>query len=159
MDQTRQPVVQEHTRSGNNHAKDEAPKPSKFPLIRADINFVADEDWRVERVLPKVGVSCLYGGPGTVKSFILMHLLACVAIGTPWVGREVIQAPVVYIGAEGAGGIKKRIAGLKQALAEEGISGNVPFYLITVAPNLGTGQEDFKELLACIKAVCANPAS
>jgi AAA domain len=86
-----------------------------------------------------------------------MHLLSCVARGVPWGGREVIQAPVVYVAAEGAGGIKKRIAGLKKAQADEGVSADIYFYLITVAPNLGTGQEDFKELLACIQAVCARP--
>jgi hypothetical protein len=136
----------------------EPSRPPKFPLIPwADINFDVDEEWRVERVLPKVKVSCFYGGPGTVKSFVVVHLLVSVARGVPWGGRDVMQAPVVYIAAEGASGIKKRIAGLKKALAEQGVTGNVPFYLITVAPNLGTGQEDLKELLSCIKAACANP--
>jgi putative DNA primase/helicase len=63
------------------------------------------------RVLPLTGLACLYGGPSTVKAFVLLDLLACIARGGFWGGREVKQCPVVYIAAEGSAGIKKRIAG------------------------------------------------
>jgi hypothetical protein len=65
---------------------------------------------------------------------------------------EVRQCPVVYIAAEGAGGIKKRIAGLKKVAAEKGLPIDIPFYLITVAPKLGAGDGDCKKLIADIEA-------
>jgi hypothetical protein len=57
-------------------------KPPKFPLIAwPDITFEPDEEWRVEGVLPRVGLACLYGGPGAVKTFILLDLFNRMASG------------------------------------------------------------------------------
>jgi AAA domain len=132
--------------------------PPKFPLIAwPDITFEADQEWRVDDVFPRVGLACLYGGPGAVKTFILLDLFLRIARGGLWGGREVAQAPVVYIAAEGSGGIKKRIAGLKHA--DQGLPADIPFFLITVAPNLGTGDGDLKELIANIEAAGIRPGA
>ena len=73
------------------------------------------------------------------------------ARGGFWGGREVKQCPVVYIAAEASGGTKKRLFALRKALADKGESPAVPFFLITVAPNLGTGTGDCKKLIASIE--------
>jgi len=123
-----------------------------FPLIAfEDITFNLDEEWRVDRLFPLVGLVCLYGLPGSLKSFILQDLFLRMARGGYWGGREVRQCPVVYVAAEGSGGIKKRIVGLRKALVDKGESPAVPFSLITVAPNLGTGDGDCKKLIASIE--------
>jgi AAA domain len=88
--------------------------PVKFPFIAfKDVTFDLDEECRVEGIFPLVGLACIFGGPSTVKSFILQDLN--VRMARVWGGREVKQCPVIYIAAEGAGGIKKRIAGLKKS--------------------------------------------
>jgi hypothetical protein len=134
-----------------------AQKP-KFPLITwPDIAFEAASEWLVDDVFPRVGLACLYGGPGAVKTFILLDLFLRIARGGLWGGREVAQAPVVYIAAEGSGGIKKRIAGLKHA--DQGLPADIPFFLITVAPNLGTGDGDLKELIANIETAGIRPGA
>jgi AAA domain len=94
---------------------------------------------------------CLYGLPGSLKSFILQDLFLRMARGGFWGGREVKQCPVVYIAAEASGGTKKRLFALRKALADKGESPAVPFFLITVAPNLGTGTGDCKKLIASIE--------
>ena len=125
-----------------------------FPLIAwKDIDFDLEEEWRVDEVFPLVGLGCIYGGPSTVKTFILLHLLASVARGALWAGREVKQCPVVYIAAEGCAGIKKRIAGLKKVAAEKGLPPDIPFHLIAVAPNLGTGTGDLRKLIESLEAL------
>jgi len=135
-------------------------KQPKFPLIAwQDITFEPEGEWRVEGVFPRVGLACLYGGPGAVKTFILLDLFNRMASGGLWGGRDVKQSPVIYIAAEGANGIKKRIAAIKQRRAKERLSADVPFYLITVAPNLGTGEGDLKELVANITAVGIQPGA
>jgi RecA-family ATPase len=101
----------------------------------------------------------LYGGPGSVKSFILIDLFARMSTGGLWGGRDVDPCPVVYVAAEGAGGIKKRIEALKVVRAEKGLPADVPFYLTSVAPNLGTGDGDCKELIACIEATGIRPGA
>jgi RecA/RadA recombinase len=68
-------------------------------------------------VLPRRGVAAIYGKPGAFKSFLAMHLALCVAVGRPWAGRAVTKAPVIYIGAEGAAGLRKRKAGYVKAWA------------------------------------------
>jgi hypothetical protein len=119
-----------------------------FPIIAwKDIAFDLEEEWRVDEVFPLIGLGCIYGGPSTVKTFILLDLLAHVARGGFWGGREVKQCPVVYIAAEGSGGIRKRIAGIKKVHADKGLSPDIPFHLITVAPNLGMGVGDLEKLI------------
>jgi AAA domain len=125
-----------------------------FPLVAwRDIGFDMEDEWRVDEVFPLIGLACLYGGPSTVKTFVLLDLLARMARGGFWGGREVKQSPVVYIAAEGSGGIKKRISGIKKMHAEKGLSPDIPFFLITVAPNLGTGVEDLGKLIKSIEAL------
>src|SRR5580704_16868494 len=58
-----------------------------FPLIAwKDIDFNIEEECRVEGVLPLVGLACLYGGPGSGKTFILLDLFARMARGGFWGG-------------------------------------------------------------------------
>jgi hypothetical protein len=134
--------------------------PPKFPIIAwQDIAFDADSEWLVDDIFPRVGLACIYGGPGAVKTFILLDLFLRIARGGLWGHREVAQAPVIYIAAEGSGGVKKRIAGLKQAHADQGLPADFPFFLVTVAPNLGTGEADLKELIANIEAAGIRPGA
>jgi hypothetical protein len=139
--------------------KGEQGKPT-FPVIAwPDISFDLEEEWRVEEVFPLVGLACLYGGPSTVKTFILLDLLVRMARGGFWGGREVKQCPVVYIAAEGSGGIKKRIAGIKKMHAEKGLPPDIPFFLIPAAPNLGTGVEDLGKLIKSVEALGIVPGA
>jgi len=132
----------------------------RFPLVAwKDISFDLEEECRVEGVLPLVGLACVYGAPGVVKTFILLDLFARIARGGFWGGREVKQSPVVYIAAEGSGGIKKRIVGLKHVAAEKGLPADIPFHLVTVAPNLGTGDGDCKKLIADVEATSVQPGA
>jgi hypothetical protein len=131
-----------------------------FPIIAwKDIAFDLEEEWRVDEVFPLIGLGCIYGGPSTVKTFILLDLLAHVARGGFWGGREVKQCPVVYIAAEGSGGIRKRIAGIKKVHADKGLSTDIPFHLITVAPNLGMGVGDLEKLIESLEALGIVPGA
>jgi hypothetical protein len=80
-----------------------------------------------------------------------------IASGGDWGGRKVKQGAVIYVAAEGADGIRKRISGWKMERGN-GLPA-LPFYLVTVAPNLGTGDADLKELIASIEAVGVTPCA
>jgi hypothetical protein len=108
---------------------------------------------------PACRIGCLYGGPGSVKTFILLDLFARMARGGFWGGREVKQGPVVYIAAGGGNGIKKRIAGMKKVAAEKDLPADIPFHLVTVAPNLGIGNGDCKKLIADTEATGVRPGA
>lgn len=66
-------------------------------------------EWLIEGVQPQDALSCIYGPPGIGKSFIALDQALCVATGTPWLGHPVKQGPVIYIAAEGARGLAKRM--------------------------------------------------
>ncbi|MGO9237253.1 MAG: AAA family ATPase [Methylocella sp.] len=122
--------------------------PPRFQLIPFDqIKFDEEEEWLVKKLLPKRGVAAFYGRQSTFKSFGAMDCGLHVAIGWNWAGRRVTQAPVVYIAAEGAAGVRKRKIGFELQHAEY-LPKHVPFYMIPAAPNLGVGQDDLNALIA-----------
>jgi hypothetical protein len=50
------------------------------------------------------------GGHASFKSFVALDMAACVASGIQWQGRDTRRAKVLYIAAEGAAGLKQRVA-------------------------------------------------
>lgn len=76
-------------------------------LVGDRIDELADPRWLIDGLLPE-GLSMIYGGYGTGKSFFGLSMACAIATGRPWFGRTVTSAPAVYIAAEGAGGIKLR---------------------------------------------------
>jgi len=71
-----------------------------------------DPEWLIENFLPKAGFAVLFGPPSVGKSFLALSVAMATAAGGPWHGREVKGGPVIYIAAEGFGGMKLRVAAL-----------------------------------------------
>lgn len=77
----------------------------------------------VKGILPAEGIAAIFGPSASGKSFLLLDLLASIATGRDWFGHRVYgTAPVVYVGLEGQGGIRKR------KLALEAKFGPLPDY-------------------------------
>lgn len=72
------------------------------PLIHNDILFADSINW-------------LVGKPGHGKSFVMIDQAGCVATGTDWHGNPVTMGRVLYLVAEGARGIKKRVRAWERA--------------------------------------------
>jgi len=70
---------------------------------------LADPSWIIDGHLPE-GVSVLYGPSGSGKSFAALDWSLSVAAGRRWFGHGVDAGPVVYVAAEGARGLRQRIA-------------------------------------------------
>jgi hypothetical protein len=121
----------------------------------SEITFNLDEEWMIEGVLPKRGVGLLFGQSMTFKSFVAMDMALCAVLQRPWAGLRTESASAVYLGAEGADGLRKRIAGY--AATRRDIPTNVAFELISAAPNLGAAQGDFQTLIDTIEARSVRP--
>ena len=122
-----------------------------FKLERwRDIVFEAREEWLIKRVLPRRGLAAIYGKPGSFKSFVAKHMALCVALGRPWAERRTRKAPVLYIGAEGAAGLRKRKAGYVKAWRD--LPADIDFALVSAAPNLGADPGDLPALIHAIEA-------
>ena len=82
-----------------------------------DITEVAASPYIVKGMLASKSLSMLYGPSNSGKSFLALHLAASISTGTPWFGRKVEQAPVLYLAAEGEYGIRNRVLGLRQTFS------------------------------------------
>src|SRR2546427_5079419 len=56
----------------------------------------------------------LYGPPSTFKTFVALHFGCCVATGIPCFGWTVKKGPVLFIAAEGVGGLGLRVRAWKK---------------------------------------------
>jgi RecA/RadA recombinase len=133
-----------------------APARPKFVLERySEITFDSKEEWLVKGIIPRQGVGALYGQSESLKSFLAFDLACYVAAGREWAGQKVMQAPAVYIAAEGAAGLRKRKVGF--AKANPNFPKEIPFHLIAAAPNLGAEQGDLQTLIDAIEAAGVAP--
>ncbi|KQZ45401.1 hypothetical protein ASD63_09520 [Ensifer sp. Root558] len=136
------------------------PKPPRFALIPSH-QIQLDEtepEWLIDGLMPKTGFGMLYGPPSTGKTFLGLHAALSIVANLPFFGRTVSHGPVVYIAAEAGRGIIKRIVAARREF-EIPDDGDLPFYLITAAPNLGfKTPNDCAELIKSIDAAKVRPA-
>jgi hypothetical protein len=145
---------EERAREANANGEDrshrrKAGKPDFSPIFLDAIEVEDDPVCLVEGLLPigpAFGLTA--GAPKSLKSFFLMDIGLHVAAGLPYLGRKVQQGAVVYITSEGVRGVKRRLVAIRRHLGIEGK--RVPFMLIPVMPNLGTGTADRAQLIANI---------
>lgn len=132
----------------------DAPVPAggvaKFAVIpAAEFAAAAPTEWLVKHILPTGEVAVVYGDSGTGKSFLALDLGAAIATGEPWRGNKVRKGRVVYVAAEGAGGVRKRFAALAQDKALD--LSLLDIGVIAGAPSL-LKQQDVRDLILAIKA-------
>ncbi len=83
---------------------------NKYQLLTLDdLQKRAPVRWLVDGYLPLGGFGVLYGPSGSGKSFLALDLALCVAANQPWMGQDVMSGPVVYVAAEGMGGMQQRL--------------------------------------------------
>jgi hypothetical protein len=73
-------------------------------------------DWAIEGLMPLNGITCLFGMPGTFKTFEAIAIAACKATGLPFCGRWTgPPCKVGYIAADAPKGAKLRAKAWVQA--------------------------------------------
>lgn len=76
----------------------------------ADIGDEHQKTWLIDDLFGAGELSVIYGAPGCGKSVLAGDMAAHVAAGLPWFERPVKEGVVVYIAAERAGLVKRRLA-------------------------------------------------
>jgi hypothetical protein len=92
---------------------------SKIRIL--DISELADlppPEWLVENIITANGMSVWWGKSGALKSFVALDVAMSIASGLPFQGYQVKPGPVVYLAAEGAFGLAKRVLGWQSTKAE-----------------------------------------
>lgn len=79
------------------------------------------------------GESAIYAPPKRAKTFYALALGLAVATGQPFMGRNVTQGPVLFVAAEGIGGLGARVAAWR---THAGISDIDQAMFLTTAVNL-----------------------
>jgi KaiC/GvpD/RAD55 family RecA-like ATPase len=132
-------------------AKKPESKPARFPLVQAAA-FAggAPPRWIVKGMLPQAELVVIYGAPGSGKTFAVLDLAAAIARGIDWRGLKVRQGRVIYVAAEGSGGLRKR---LEAYARHHGIDLELmALWVIPAAPNLLL-KDDALELSRAIAAL------
>jgi hypothetical protein len=113
-----------------------APSNDRICLIPFDkIELSTGRRYLVKDLIPRVGLTVVWGEPKSGKSFWTFDCVMHVALGWEYRGRRVQQGPVVYCAFEGASGFEARIEAFRLERLD-GHDGHVPFYLQPVTLNL-----------------------
>jgi hypothetical protein len=134
-------------------------KPTRESRLRHASEIVAEPipaAWLLRPYLEQMVLTLLYGELGSLKSFVTLDMLLCIAAGLPWAGsryRTKAQA-VVYISAEGRG-LEKRLRAWSMHHAID--LRKLPFYAIEHALDF-SNTERIDELVADITALGIAPA-
>lgn len=130
-------------------------KPSRFSLVRAsEFSERAPLSYLIKGVLPRAELGVLFGESTAGKTFVALDMAFAIARGIAWRGQRVRQGRVVYIAAEGAGGLRNRLRAYAQA--HEITLDDLEFDVIPAAPNLLAAADALE--LAKVIAACGRAA-
>lgn len=107
----------------------------------------------VRDLFPQVGSSCLYGAPGTGKSFVAFNIVMSVAAGLDVLGRRSLQGMTVYLSTEGKSGLKARAIAWARARAID--TTDLPVAFVEESRNLRS-RETVATLIGRIKQLESN---
>lgn len=111
-----------------------------------EIKIGTDPPSLVQGLIPRVGITVVWGPPKSGKSFWTFDVCMHVALGWDYRGRRVQRGPIIYCAFEGQTGIRLRTAAFRQELLSEQAEG-IPFYLQPCPLEL---VRDHKELIEAI---------
>ncbi len=74
-----------------------------------DLQTLPPLQWTVDGVMPMGGLAVLYGPSGCGKSFVALDLALSIGGGQKWMGCDTMAGPVLYVVAEGKGGLPQRV--------------------------------------------------
>jgi hypothetical protein len=106
---------------------------NRFRLIPfRDIVVNTSAAYLVRGVIPRIGLTVIYGAAKSGKSFWTMDLLLHVALGWEYRGKRVKQGAVVYCIMEGNTGFGARVEAFRLVKLPGAVSDDeIPFYLVS----------------------------
>ena len=111
----------------------------------ADVVKHPRKRWLVRNFLGVAEMSAMYGMPGTAKSALAGDLGAHVAANLPWFGRRVSQGAVLYIAAERAAVVGRRMAAWR---LHYGID-DIPLGIVGKTIDLRSNRKDADSVIEC----------
>lgn len=118
-------------------------------LFEADI---PDEEWILDKIIPKSGFSIIAGASAVGKSFLALDMARAIATGTKWLDKyeTISQEKILFIDKENErASFRKRARGLKLQECQDKIFRLVSPEIFSLA---GDGKEKFSEFAKDISA-------
>jgi hypothetical protein len=131
------------------------PKPpaSKFGAVAVKdaAKLAKNHEWLVHNMIELKGTCAFAGYSQSGKSFLMIELAFCIALGKPFWGRDVKQGLVIYQLGEGETGFMKRLEGY---MRDRGVDdrGSVPLMILPHKINLFSSDDDTNTLIAEAKS-------
>jgi hypothetical protein len=122
----------------------------------ADLQSMQPPTYQIDGHIPKGGLVVIFGPSGSGKTFEAIEQACCIASGTAWHGLERVAAgPIVYVAAEGASGLGKRLRAWERAHPGADLS---RLHFITEPVNLMDPLE-IEAFLSVLRALPEPPAA
>lgn len=131
-----------------------APKRRIVLTTEDELEALEPMEWRVEGILPEQGLGLLFGASESFKSFLALHLAACIGTGRDFHGHAVTQGISLYVAAEGFFGLQPRYLALKQHFNFDGPLG---ICFLRHGIDVRRGSKDLRELRDAIGEVTDDP--
>jgi RecA-family ATPase len=123
--------------------------PRTLDKVWADeIAVELDHGGVVDGLMPREGLTVMYGDSNVGKTFVAIDIACHVAAGLPWHGMEVEQGPVVYVAAENPQSVERRVWAWKKRHGVE----HLPLLVVRSTINL-LEAEDVTMLAAELKDI------
>lgn len=120
-------------------------------LSMEQVEALPPPKWLVPGLLTETSIAAIYGAPESGKSFLAVDIAMSVASGLDWHGREVLSGGVLYIAAEGAPGLGKRVRAWKEAHA----ANSQKFHFVLMRDPINFASENTAEVRDFTQAVMA----
>ncbi|MBA2400486.1 MAG: AAA family ATPase [Bradyrhizobium sp.] len=105
----------------------------------------------IHKLLAVGEIGAIVAPAGQGKSAVAQLLATCIAEGRPFLGREVMRGPSIYVAAERGNGSVRRLLAIRR-------KSKAPLYIATARPNLAS-PADVDDLAANISQVCESERS
>jgi 5S rRNA maturation endonuclease (ribonuclease M5) len=129
-------------------APKESPPNGRIRLVPFDeIKLSTHRRDLVKGIIPRVGLTVVWGKPKCGKSFWLFDCLMHVALGWEYRGRRIHQGPIIYCSFEGQTGLEARVEAFRLQRLDRQV-GTVPFYLQPITLDL---VKEHQALIATIR--------
>jgi hypothetical protein len=102
-------------------------------LSVVDVMHQPDVEWLVSGILQRATTTLVVGTGNVGKTFVWLDVCFDIALGDKWLGRRTRQGPVLYIYAEGRGGLKQRIHAILKERGKIDTAGNLTETIDTIS--------------------------
>lgn len=116
-------------------AEETALEPNRLITYSDQLKLSKSNRYLIKHLLSAGSVAALYGPSCAGKTFYALNLVFHIALGLPFNGRRVTQAPVLYVVLEGVADFPKRLVAAKTALGDPGKM----FAILNAGISLATG--------------------